>query len=84
MRHGKPFGARPAMTAAPYTEALTRIIDEVVRPSAAEIDATGTYPKAAIEELGAAGLLGLVSAEEVGGGGGGRRRHDLAGAAGPA
>lgn len=50
-----------------YKVALARVIEEVVAPQAAEIDRTGAYPRGAIAALGAAGLLGLMSAPEVGG-----------------
>ncbi len=46
---------------------LSAIIEEVVAPKAATVDRTGTFPDQAIEALGAAGLLGAVSAQEVGG-----------------
>src|SRR5689334_468364 len=57
----------------PYQDALGRIIKEVIAPAAAEIDQRGTFPRAAIEALGRAGLLGLISAHEVGGLGEGHR-----------
>nr|WP_157520705.1 acyl-CoA dehydrogenase family protein [Herbidospora daliensis] len=37
------------------------------RPQAAETDRSGTFPRASIDALAKAGLLGLISAEEVGG-----------------
>jgi isovaleryl-CoA dehydrogenase len=46
---------------------LARVIDEVVAPNAARIDATGDFPRANVDALGAAGLLGMASAVEVGG-----------------
>jgi isovaleryl-CoA dehydrogenase len=52
-------------------DALPRVIDEVVRPAAGQVDVNGVFPRASIEALGEAGLLGLTVAEEVGGGGGG-------------
>jgi alkylation response protein AidB-like acyl-CoA dehydrogenase len=55
------------MTERSYLEALEKIIDEVVAPNAVEVDQNGSYPRAAIDALGRAGLLGLVSAAEVGG-----------------
>lgn len=51
----------------PYLDALRPVIDEVVAPAAAEVDRTGTFPRAGIDALGAAGLLGLLSASQVGG-----------------
>ncbi len=48
-------------------DAARRVIDNVVAPSAPAIDQHGTFPRPAIEALGKAGLLGLVSANEGGG-----------------
>jgi isovaleryl-CoA dehydrogenase len=48
---------------------LERIVDEIVRPHASEIDATAAFPRDAIDALGEAGLLGALSATEVGGAG---------------
>jgi alkylation response protein AidB-like acyl-CoA dehydrogenase len=56
-----------------YLEDLRPVVDEVVEPSAPEVDREGRFPRAAIEALAAAGLLGLVSARAVGGAGGGLR-----------
>jgi len=50
-----------------YLDALEPIAADVVAPAAVEIDATGDYPRAALQALGQAGLLGLVSATDVGG-----------------
>ena len=60
-----------------YLDALEKIAVEVIRPAAAEIDATGSYPRAAMQALGKAGLLGLISAKEVGGMGHGMRAAAL-------
>lgn len=54
--------SRPA-----YLETLDSVINEVIAPAAVEIDQTGAYPQAAMDALGKAGLLGLISAKEVGG-----------------
>jgi alkylation response protein AidB-like acyl-CoA dehydrogenase len=54
-----------------HTEALDRILREVVEPQALETDRQGRFPRDAITALGQAGLLGLVSASAVGGAGGG-------------
>lgn len=56
-----------------HMAALTPILNDVVGPAAAEVDRTGAYPRAALDALSAAGLLGLVSAPEVGGRGEGPR-----------
>jgi isovaleryl-CoA dehydrogenase len=50
-----------------YFLSLEQIIADVVEPASVEIDQTGAFPCAAITALGAAGLLGLISAAEVGG-----------------
>jgi alkylation response protein AidB-like acyl-CoA dehydrogenase len=49
------------------SNALDRIISETIAPAAEEIDRTGAFPRDALNALGRAGLLGLVSSPEVGG-----------------
>jgi alkylation response protein AidB-like acyl-CoA dehydrogenase len=56
-----------------YRDALLRVIDEVVAPRAAAVDASGEFPRAQVDALGAAGLLGLTVPAEHGGGGAGPR-----------
>jgi alkylation response protein AidB-like acyl-CoA dehydrogenase len=51
-------------------DALGRVIDDVVRPAADRIDATGEFPRASIDALAEAGVLGLPVAEPIGDGGG--------------
>jgi alkylation response protein AidB-like acyl-CoA dehydrogenase len=46
---------------------LEKVIDKIIAPGAHEIDRTGAFPRAAIGELGREGLLGLISAGEIGG-----------------
>lgn len=58
------------MTTPPFLDVLEEIISTIVEPEATDIDASGTFPRAAITALGDAGLLGLTSATEVGGFGG--------------
>ena len=58
------------MTAPAVLEVLEEIITTDVEPAAADVDANGSFPAAAIEQLGRQGLLGLLSATEVGGSGG--------------
>jgi isovaleryl-CoA dehydrogenase len=58
------------LTTPAFLDVLEEITTTVVEPLAPEIDATGTFPRKAVEALGAAGLLGLTSATEVGGMGG--------------
>jgi alkylation response protein AidB-like acyl-CoA dehydrogenase len=60
-----------------YLQTLEPIAAEVVGPAAAEIDRSGVYPRAALDALAKAGLLGLVSAAEVGGLGQGHRAAAL-------
>ncbi|GIF46029.1 alkylation response protein AidB-like acyl-CoA dehydrogenase [Asanoa ferruginea] len=57
-------------TSTDYRAALEAVIAGTIAPAAAEVDRAGTYPRAALDALGAAGILGLLSATEVGGGGG--------------
>jgi alkylation response protein AidB-like acyl-CoA dehydrogenase len=50
-----------------YLDPLDQIIKDVIAPAAEEIDQSGTFPRAALEALGQAKLLGLISAKEMGG-----------------
>lgn len=52
-------------------ENLTAVIADVIAPAAAEVDRTGAFPRAGIDALARAGVLGAASATDVGGGGGG-------------
>ena len=61
-----------------YLGKLEEVVKSVIAPAAAEIDATAAFPRAGMEALGRAGLLGLISAEEVGGMGQGHRAAALA------
>jgi alkylation response protein AidB-like acyl-CoA dehydrogenase len=60
-----------------YLDSLEKIAVEVIRPAAAEIDQTGDFPRAAMDALSKGGLLGLISAQEVGGMGQGLRAAAL-------
>lgn len=60
-----------------YLEKLEPIIVDVIAPRAAEIDRTGAFPREALQALSDAGLLGLISAKEVGGWGEGHRAATL-------
>src|SRR5438105_5140037 len=60
-----------------YLEPLEQVIREVIAPSAVEIDRAAAFPRAALDALGKVGLLGLVSAKEVGGFGEGMRAATL-------
>ncbi|GAA3054873.1 acyl-CoA dehydrogenase family protein [Pseudonocardia yunnanensis] len=57
-----------AVTSPP--SALVDVVDQTIAPSAAEVDRTGAFPRADIDALAGAGVLGLLSASEVGGAGG--------------
>lgn len=52
-----------------YRSVLARVIDDVVEPGAVAVDRDGSYPRAQMEALGEAGILGLASSTEVGGAG---------------
>jgi alkylation response protein AidB-like acyl-CoA dehydrogenase len=60
-------------SAAPYQQALQKIIDEIITPSAADVDSAARFPRPAIDAMSQAGLLGLISAKEIGGMGEGMR-----------
>ncbi len=61
----------------PYLDSLEKVAVDVIRPAAVEIDQTGAFPRAAMESLSKSGLLGLISAQEVGGMGHGLRAAAL-------
>src|SRR5262245_16132553 len=48
-------------------EVVDRIVSEVVSKNAARVDREALFPREAIDALGKAGLLGLLSAKDVGG-----------------
>lgn len=50
-----------------YMQTLSNIIGDILAPTAAATDKNASFPRAAVEALGKAGLLGLVSSKEVGG-----------------
>ncbi|MCB9026741.1 MAG: acyl-CoA/acyl-ACP dehydrogenase [Bdellovibrionaceae bacterium] len=52
---------------------LNQIIETVVAKNAEKIDRESFYPKSALDALGKAGILGLISAKEMGGQGFGLR-----------
>jgi alkylation response protein AidB-like acyl-CoA dehydrogenase len=75
------------VTSDSFREALARAIDDVVARSATQVDRDGAFPSQSINALSAAGMLGLLSATDVGGAGLGLRQASevierLAGACG--
>jgi len=56
-----------------YHDVLRQVIDDVVAPGAASVDADGAFPRAQVDALGAAGILALTVPAEYGGGGAGLR-----------
>jgi alkylation response protein AidB-like acyl-CoA dehydrogenase len=52
---------------------LEPLVTSVIAPAAAEIDRTGAFPRAAVNALGEAGLLGLLASPDIGGLGGAHR-----------
>jgi alkylation response protein AidB-like acyl-CoA dehydrogenase len=53
------------------SDALSRVIAEVIAPAAAEVDRTGTFPRRQIQALQDAGILGLTVPATYGGTGAG-------------
>jgi alkylation response protein AidB-like acyl-CoA dehydrogenase len=51
----------------PYLAALQKVIADVIEPTAIRTDSAATFPRAAVDALSKAGLLGLISAKETGG-----------------
>jgi len=56
-----------------YLVALDSVVADLVAPLAADVDRQALFPREALDALGSTGLLGLVSAREVGGMGEGFR-----------
>jgi alkylation response protein AidB-like acyl-CoA dehydrogenase len=61
-----------------YLESLERVAEQVIRPAAAQVDETGSFPSQGMKALADSGLLGLISAAEVGGSGLGLRAAVMA------
>ena len=61
------------MSSQPFQDALARVIEDVVAPGAAHVDASGEFPGKQVDALAQAGLLALTVPAEFGGGGGGLR-----------
>ncbi len=58
---------RAAQTMTDYRETVDSVIKSAVAPMGVEIDRSAAFPRAAMDELAKAGVLGLVSATKVGG-----------------
>src|SRR5205814_10049010 len=52
---------------AEYSAALEKVCTEIVAPEAPNVDQQGAFPDRSIRALAAAGLMGAVSAPEIGG-----------------
>ena len=50
-----------------YSAALEQVCTETVGPEAAHVDQQGAFPERGLSALAAAGLMGAVSAPDVGG-----------------
>lgn len=57
-------------TALTPSPTLVDVVDRTIAPSAAEVDRTGAFPRADLDALAGAGVLGLLSSTDVGGAGG--------------
>ena len=55
------------MDTAPHLQRLNGVVAEVIAPSAGEVDKHAQFPRSNLDALANAGLLGLISAKEVGG-----------------
>src|SRR5205807_5019461 len=62
-----------SVTVSDYREGLERAIASGIEPNAVEVDRSGGFPRLGIDALAENGLLGLISASEVGGQGRGLR-----------
>ncbi len=60
-----------------YLRALAPVVTEVVAPNAVAVDRAGAFPRASVDALAAAGVLGLISSPDVGGSGEGHRAAAL-------
>jgi isovaleryl-CoA dehydrogenase len=59
------------MTPTPSLDVLETLITSTIEPAAGEVDRNGTFPRASIDALLAAGFGGLISSPDVGGSGAG-------------
>lgn len=65
-------------TTTDYMDKLNEVVNDVIAPAAAEVDAKAAFPRAGMNALAEAGLLGLISAEGVDGLGQGHRAAAMA------
>ena len=61
------------MSSQSFDDALAHVIEDVVAPGAANVDASGEFPRKQVDALAHAGLLALTVPAESGGGGGSLR-----------
>ncbi len=52
---------------ATYSTALEQVCTEIIGPEASNVDQRGTFPERGLKALSAAGLMGAVSAPDIGG-----------------
>jgi alkylation response protein AidB-like acyl-CoA dehydrogenase len=67
------FFSMSEATATDWGSRLEPIVKSVIAPAASEIDRSGAFPRAALDAMGKAGLLGLLGSPEIGGMGGAHR-----------
>jgi alkylation response protein AidB-like acyl-CoA dehydrogenase len=60
-------GSVSTADAAEFRAHVQQVVDSVVAPAAARVDVEAAFPAESIEALGLAGVLGILSATEVGG-----------------
>ncbi|MGW7533331.1 acyl-CoA dehydrogenase family protein [Amycolatopsis sp. NPDC054798] len=53
-----------------HATAVASVVEQTVAPQAEQVDRSGEFPRDGVNALGKAGLLGLISASDVGGAGG--------------
>jgi alkylation response protein AidB-like acyl-CoA dehydrogenase len=75
---GKEILMQTTRNEIPYLATLEAIAVDVIRPAAVQVDEGGLFPRAAVNALSKGGLLGLISAAEVGGSGQGLRAAVMA------
>jgi alkylation response protein AidB-like acyl-CoA dehydrogenase len=66
-------GMKESMMTEEYLSRLDGVVADVIAPMAGIVDREGTFPRKAVDALGAAGILGLTAPTEAGGAGAGMR-----------